>query len=130
MRYTTFGRRTGLRVSQYALGTGNFGTGWGAGAEPDEARRMFDRFAEAGGNFLDTADEYQFGESETMLGQFLGADRDDFVVATSSPTAPLRGRVCRGPATAGRTCATRSRRACGASAPTTSTCSGCTSLTA
>lgn len=47
MRYTTFGRRTGLRVSQYALGTGNFGTGWGAGAEPDEARRMFDRFAEA-----------------------------------------------------------------------------------
>jgi aryl-alcohol dehydrogenase-like predicted oxidoreductase len=32
MRYTTFGRRTGLRVSQYALGTGNFGTRWGAGA--------------------------------------------------------------------------------------------------
>lgn len=49
MRYTTFGRRTGLRVSQYALGTGNFGTGWGAGAEPGEARRMFDRFAEAAG---------------------------------------------------------------------------------
>ncbi|HEY5833858.1 aldo/keto reductase [Streptomyces sp.] len=82
MRYTTFGRRTGLRVSQYALGTGNFGTGWGAGAEPDEARRMFDRFAEAGGNFLDTADNYQFGESEKLLGQFIGADRGDFVLAT------------------------------------------------
>lgn len=39
MRYTTFGRRTGLRVSQYALGTGNFGTGWGAGAEPGEAKK-------------------------------------------------------------------------------------------
>ena len=49
MRYTTFGHRTGLRVSEYALGTANFGTGWGAGAEPDEARRIFDRFAEAGG---------------------------------------------------------------------------------
>ncbi|WP_327360631.1 MULTISPECIES: aldo/keto reductase [unclassified Streptomyces] len=62
MRYATFGHRTGLRVSEYALGTANFGTGWGAGAEPDEARRIFDRFAEAGGTFLDTADTYQFGE--------------------------------------------------------------------
>ncbi|WP_406223949.1 aldo/keto reductase [Streptomyces canus] len=82
MRYTTFGRRTGLRVSEYALGTGNFGTGWGAGAEPDEARRMFDRFAEAGGTFLDTADGYQFGESEELVGKFVAADRDHFVLAS------------------------------------------------
>ncbi|NEB04136.1 aldo/keto reductase [Streptomyces sp. SID13726] len=82
MRYTTFGRRTGLRVSEYALGTGNFGTGWGAGAEPDEARRMFDRFAEAGGTFLDTADAYQFGESEELVGEFIAADREHFVLAT------------------------------------------------
>ncbi|MFI8341903.1 hypothetical protein ACIF8W_17810 [Streptomyces sp. NPDC085639] len=58
MRYTAFGRKTGLRVSEYALGTANFGTGWGADAEPDEARRIFDRFAEAGGAFLDSADSY------------------------------------------------------------------------
>lgn len=82
MRYTTFGDRTGLRVSEYALGTGNFGTGWGAGAEPGEARRMFDRFAEAGGTFLDTADSYQFGESEQLVGTFVAADRDHFVLAT------------------------------------------------
>ncbi|NBE51922.1 aldo/keto reductase [Streptomyces boluensis] len=82
MRYTTFGRRTGLRVSEYALGTANFGTGWGAGAEPDEARRIFDRFAEAGGTFLDTADTYQFGESEKLTGRFISADRDHFVLAT------------------------------------------------
>ncbi|MFJ9712861.1 aldo/keto reductase [Streptomyces sp. NPDC101234] len=82
MRYTTFGRRTGLRVSEYALGTGNFGTGWGAGAEPDEARRMFDKFAEAGGTFLDTADGYQFGESEELVGKFIAAERDHFVLAT------------------------------------------------
>ncbi|MGP3638065.1 aldo/keto reductase [Streptomyces sp. 24-1644] len=82
MRYTTFGHRTGLRVSEYALGTANFGTGWGAGAEPDEARRIFDRFAEAGGTFLDTADTYQFGESEELTGKFISADRDHFVLAT------------------------------------------------
>ncbi|MGW1723485.1 aldo/keto reductase [Streptomyces sp. NPDC002306] len=82
MRYTTFGRRTGLRVSAYALGTGNFGTGWGAGADPDESRRMFDRFAEAGGTFVDTADTYQFGESEELVGKFIAADRDHFVLAT------------------------------------------------
>ncbi|MFF2788003.1 aldo/keto reductase [Streptomyces sp. NPDC058049] len=82
MRYTTFGHRTGLRVSEYALGTANFGTRWGAGAEPDEARRIFDRFAEAGGTFLDTADNYQFGESEELTGKFISADRDHFVLAT------------------------------------------------
>ncbi|MGW6404568.1 aldo/keto reductase [Streptomyces sp. NPDC055134] len=82
MRYTTFGHRTGLRVSEYALGTANFGTGWGAGAEPDEARRIFDRFAQAGGTFLDTADTYQFGESEELTGKLVSADRDHFVLAT------------------------------------------------
>jgi aryl-alcohol dehydrogenase-like predicted oxidoreductase len=82
MRYTTFGRTTGLRVSEYALGAGNFGTQWGTGAEPAEARRMFDRFAEAGGNFIDTSNSYQFGESEELLGEFLSADRDNFVLAT------------------------------------------------
>lgn len=82
MRYTTFGHRTGLRVSEYALGAANFGTRWGAGAEPDEARRVFDRFAEAGGTFLDTSDAYQFGESEELTGKFIAADRDHFVLAT------------------------------------------------
>ncbi|MFF7814808.1 hypothetical protein ACFZCF_23265 [Streptomyces sp. NPDC007945] len=53
MRRTAFRRKTGVRVSECALGTG-----WGAGAEPDEARRIFDRFAEAGATFLDCADSY------------------------------------------------------------------------
>ncbi|MFT3832441.1 MAG: aldo/keto reductase [Micropruina sp.] len=82
MRYTTFGRRTGLRVSEYALGTGNFGTGWGAGTERDEAKAIFDRFVEAGGNFIDTADSYQAGQSEQLVGEFIHADRDDLVLAT------------------------------------------------
>lgn len=43
MRCTTAGNRTGLGVSEYALGTADFGTGRGAGAEPADARRIFDR---------------------------------------------------------------------------------------
>jgi aryl-alcohol dehydrogenase-like predicted oxidoreductase len=82
MRYTTFGSRTGLRVSEYALGAGNFGTRWGSGATLDEARQVFDAFAEAGGTFIDTANGYQFGESEEQLGEFLAADRDHFTLAT------------------------------------------------
>jgi aryl-alcohol dehydrogenase-like predicted oxidoreductase len=82
MRYKIFGRRTGLRVSELALGAGNFGTGWGHGAERDEARRIFDGYAEAGGNFIDTANGYQFGQSEAMVGEFIAAERDNFVVAT------------------------------------------------
>lgn len=48
MRYKLFGNHTGLRVSEFALGTGNFGTGWGYGSTPDIARPIFDGYAEAG----------------------------------------------------------------------------------
>lgn len=82
MHYRTFGRRTGLRVAELALGTGNFGTGWGYGAEREEAKAVFDAYAEAGGNFIDTADTYQFGQSEKLVGEFIAPARDDFVVAT------------------------------------------------
>ncbi|MCL6407116.1 aldo/keto reductase [Dickeya dadantii] len=82
MHYTTFGRNTGLRVSELALGTGNFGTRWGYGSEKEEAKQVFDRYTNAGGNFIDTADAYQFGQSEQMVGEFIAAERDHFVVAT------------------------------------------------
>ena len=82
LHYKIFGKHTGLRVSEFSLGTGMFGTQWGYGAEPEEARRIFDAYAEAGGNFIDTADGYQFGQSEQLVGEFLGAERDNFVVAT------------------------------------------------
>jgi aryl-alcohol dehydrogenase-like predicted oxidoreductase len=82
MQHRTFGRLTGLRVSEYALGAGNFGTSWGTGATPDEARRMFERFAEAGGTLIDTAESYQLGESETILADLIAGDRDHFALAT------------------------------------------------
>ena len=82
MRNTVFGRRSGLQVSELALGTGNFGTGWGHGAEREEARQIFDGYLEAGGNFLDTANGYQFGQAEKMLGEFIATERDNLVVAS------------------------------------------------
>jgi aryl-alcohol dehydrogenase-like predicted oxidoreductase len=82
MRYKLFGKHTGLRVSELVLGAGNFGTRWGHGAEPDEAGRIFNAYAEAGGNFIDTANGYQFGQSEEILGGLLSGRRDDSVLAT------------------------------------------------
>jgi aryl-alcohol dehydrogenase-like predicted oxidoreductase len=84
MRYRLFGRGTGLRVAELALGCGLFGTRWGYGAEPDEARKMFDAYLAAGGNFIDTADGYEFGQSEELLGSFLEGKREAVVLATKA----------------------------------------------
>jgi aryl-alcohol dehydrogenase-like predicted oxidoreductase len=81
MRYKLLGR-SGLRVSELCLGTMTFGEDWGWGANQDESRRMFDAFAAAGGNFLDTADGYTNGTSERMVGEFIASDRNHWVVAT------------------------------------------------
>ena len=81
MRYTTFGRLTGLRVSQYALGTANFGTA-DSSAGALGSRQIFDAFVAAGGTTFDTSNIYQDGQAEIALGELLGTDRDDFVVIT------------------------------------------------
>jgi aryl-alcohol dehydrogenase-like predicted oxidoreductase len=81
MRYRTFGRHTGLRVSEYALGTANFGTAPGsAGAEG--SRQLFDAFVAAGGTTFDTSNVYGGGQAEVALGGLLGDRRDDYVVIT------------------------------------------------
>lgn len=82
LRYKLFGKHTGLRVSEFVLGTANFGTAWGHGTDPDEARRIIDTYADAGGNFLDSANGYQDGQSEEFLGDLLTGRRDDFVLST------------------------------------------------
>ncbi|WP_321808839.1 aldo/keto reductase [Burkholderia sp. BCC1993] len=81
MRYKLFGR-SGLRVSELCLGTMTFGADWGWGADDAESRAMFDAFANAGGNFIDTANVYTGGSSERLVGDCIKADRDHFVVAT------------------------------------------------
>ncbi len=59
-----------------------FGTEWGWGADRDTSRAIFDVYAEAGGNFIDTANFYTDGTSEEFVGEFTAADRDRFVIAT------------------------------------------------
>lgn len=81
--YITLGR-SGLLVSPLCLGTMTFGTEWGWGAEESVSRQLLDRYLEAGGNFIDTADGYTGGKSEEMLGKFIGERklRDRIVLAT------------------------------------------------
>jgi aryl-alcohol dehydrogenase-like predicted oxidoreductase len=59
-----------------------FGTEWGWGAEKEESKKIFDTYAEAGGNFLDTANRYTEGTSERWLGEFIKSNRHHFVLAT------------------------------------------------
>jgi aryl-alcohol dehydrogenase-like predicted oxidoreductase len=84
MRYKLLGN-SGLRVSELALGTMSFGDENGRGvADETVSRRLFDLFREAGGNFIDTANDYTGGKSETHLGKFTSSsmERDRLVIAT------------------------------------------------
>lgn len=81
MRYKLLGK-SGLRVSELALGTMTFGEEWGWGASKEESRKIFEAYAAAGGNFIDTANRYTEGTSEKYVGEFIHADRGHFVLAT------------------------------------------------
>jgi aryl-alcohol dehydrogenase-like predicted oxidoreductase len=81
MKYKLLGR-SGLRVSELCLGTMTFGTEWALGADYADSKSVFETYAEAGGNFIDTANRYTEGTSEKWVGEFVAADRDHFVVAT------------------------------------------------
>lgn len=80
--------KTGLQVSELCLGTMTFG--WGA--DEGQSHQMLDRFTDLGGNFIDTADIYAEGDSETIIGRWLqGQRRDDFVIATKVRFATSAG---------------------------------------
>ena len=81
MDYRILGR-SGLRVSELCLGTMTFGSDWGWGADREDSRRIFDAFVAAGGNFIDTANNYTDGSSEEFVGEFVADARDRFVLAT------------------------------------------------
>jgi aryl-alcohol dehydrogenase-like predicted oxidoreductase len=81
MRYKLLGR-SGLRVSELCLGTMAFGEDWGWGASKAESARVLGAFAEAGGNFIDTADRYTNGTSERYVGELIASERDRWVLAT------------------------------------------------
>lgn len=85
MQRRTLGR-TGLSVSRICLGTMT----WGRDTDDNQARGQFAAFTEAGGNFIDTADVYTDGASETLLGNILKetGSRDSIVVATKAVGVP------------------------------------------
>lgn len=91
MRTRPFGK-TGIHVSEIGLGTWQLGgTEWGA--LPDQqALETLQAAAEAGVTFLDTADIYGMGRSESLIGQFLkGHQRDRFFIATKFGLDPTPG---------------------------------------
>ena len=81
MEYRFLGS-SGLKVSEIALGTQTFG--WNTG--PEEAFGMMDAYVARGGNYFDSADSYNGGESERILGEWLSRrkDRNDFIIGTKT----------------------------------------------
>ncbi len=90
MRFRLLGR-SGLKVSELALGTMTFGEDWGWGASKEESGHIFDAFVEFGGNFIDTAINYTEGTSESYVGEFIASDREHFVLATKYTMSRRRG---------------------------------------
>jgi aryl-alcohol dehydrogenase-like predicted oxidoreductase len=90
MKYRLLGK-SGVKVSELALGAMTFGTEGGIGVDKDESRRVYETFREAGGNFIDTANVYNRGTSESFLGEFMSGDRERVVLATKF-TGGMRAR--------------------------------------
>lgn len=90
MRYRLLGN-SGLRVSELCLGTMTFGDDWGWGAGTEAAKAIYDAYREAGGNFIDTANLYTNGTSETLLGEFMRGHRESLVLATKYGNAAPSG---------------------------------------
>src|SRR3977135_1217792 len=86
MKYRLLGK-SGLRVSEVALGTMTFGDEWGWGSPKAEAQKVYETYREAGGNFIDTANFYTNGTSERFLGEFIRGDRQSVVLATKYSNA-------------------------------------------
>lgn len=99
MKYNLLGG-TGLYVSEICFGTMTFGGSNGGiwsnigKVQQEEVNSLMKTVVDAGINFIDTANIYSFGESETLLGQSivdLGLNRNDLVIATK-----VRGRMSKG----------------------------------
>ncbi|HSR40156.1 MAG TPA: aldo/keto reductase [Phnomibacter sp.] len=82
MQYKLLGR-SGLKVSELCLGTMGFGTATPWGVDKLASFSIMEAFGNAGGNFMDTANRYQDGMSEEIVGDFINQrDRDYWVIAT------------------------------------------------
>ena len=86
MKYRLLGN-SGLRVAEMSLGTMTFGEDWGWGSAKEESRKIYEEYRAAGGNFIDTANIYTNGTSESLIGEFLQGHRQEMVVATKYTNA-------------------------------------------
>src|SRR5437763_11429276 len=86
MNYRLLGK-SGLRVSEFCRGTMSFGEDWGWCSSKDDAKKIYDAFREAGGNFIDTSNIYTNGTSESFLGELLKGHRESVVLATKYTNA-------------------------------------------
>src|SRR5467141_4012523 len=86
MKYRLLGK-SGLRVSEAALGTMTFGDELEWGSPKAEAEKVYETYREAGGNFIDTANFYTGGTSETFVGEFIKGHRDSVVLGTKYSNA-------------------------------------------
>ena len=99
MRYRLLGR-SGLRISELCLGTMSFGEDWGFGADYPTSERIIHAFMDRGGTFLDSANKYHNGQTETFVGKAIADRRTRAVLATkytlsmdhSDPNAAGNGR--------------------------------------
>jgi aryl-alcohol dehydrogenase-like predicted oxidoreductase len=92
MLYKLLGR-SGIRVSEICLGTMTFGEEWGWGCSFQESKEIFDIYANAGGNFIDTANRYTEGSSERYVGELIESDREHFVLATKYTLFTKKGDI-------------------------------------
>ena len=91
MQYERLGK-SGLDVSRICLGTMMFG----GRADEREANAIIARASESGVNFIDTADSYNAGRSEEVVGQAIAANRSDWILATKAGNPMGEGRHRRG----------------------------------
>ncbi|PYH42446.1 aryl-alcohol dehydrogenase [Aspergillus saccharolyticus JOP 1030-1] len=100
-RYRTLSSTAGIRVSPFQLGAMSIGSAWSGGLgamDQAAAFALLDAYVAAGGNFIDTANNYQNEESERWIGEWMaarGGIRDHLVLATKY-TGLYKPRSCSG----------------------------------
>ncbi|OBT77098.1 hypothetical protein VF21_02914 [Pseudogymnoascus sp. 05NY08] len=90
-RYRILSPTAGIRVSPLQLGAMSIGDSWSSfmgSMDKDASFKLLDAFAKAGGNFIDTACNYQDEQSEAWIGEWMTArkNRDQMVIATKYTT--------------------------------------------
>lgn len=82
MKNKLFGKHTGLPASEIVLGAASFGQRREYGAIAEEIPKILAAYSDAGGNFIDMADQYQLGEAEEIVGRWIESQRHNFIICT------------------------------------------------